>query len=309
MKQKNKRKILNQTYFYTLVLLFLIIPLTCLSSPKGADLIVFSYDRPLQLHTLLSSTSKYIRNLNAIFIIYRSSNHQFDAAYNELRTLFPDAQFIKQGNEPKKDFKPLLLTCFWATDAEHIIFTTDDDIFTDSVDIADCVNTLKSTDAYGFYLRLGTNITHSYFANQALTLPFFNKISADTFSFSFQESKSYWAYPNNVNMTLYKKSTIEPALLSLSYYSPNTLESRWARLYPIMGRGLCFANSKGINIPLNLVQDDWHNKHEAIFTTQELLNLWNQGYTIDLAQFHHINNNAAHMPYIPLFVKRDTHHI
>lgn len=304
MKQKNKQKVSHALYFCALIFLFFITPFTVHATQKATDLIVFSYDRPLQLHTLLSSINKYVSNLHALFIIYRTSNHQFDHAYDEVRTLFPTAHFIKQGPEPKKDFKPLLLTCLFATTASHVMFATDDDIFTDSVDIADCVHAQESTDAYGFYLRLGTNITHSYFANQPLTLPPFTSLSHNTLSFSFQDGKSYWAYPNNVNMTLYKKSMIEDAFTALSYNSPNTLESRWARLYPIVGRGLCFTHSKGINIPLNLVQDDWQNKHEAIFTTQELLNLWNYGYTIDLAQFHHIHNNAAHMPYMPTFIKK-----
>lgn len=305
MKQKNKRVILNHIYFYALIFLLCISPLQSYASlPNTTDLVIFSYDRPLQLHTLLCSTEKYVTHLHTISVIYRTSNADFKNAYRTLEKLFPYVQFIKQGSNPKKDFKPLLLETIDSTIAPYVVFATDDDIFTDSIDMTYCANALQLSNAYGFYLRLGMNITHSYFSNQTLKLPTLTPLDAHTVSFSFQDGKSYWAYPNNVNMTLYKKTSISDALSQLSYQSPNILESRWARFYPRTDHGLCFIASKGINIPLNLVQDDWHNKHEAIFSPQDLLILWQNGLTIDIEQFHAIKNNAAHMPYIPNFIYR-----
>ncbi len=296
--------VIQRSHMFALFFLFLIVPIKTIAHQKSADLIVFSYDRPLQLHALLSSMKQYVTNINTTFVIYRSSNEFYDHAYQEVMTLFSDTQFFKQGTEPKKDFKPLTLNCLNQTNSTHVLFATDDDIITDYVDINQCVEILETTGAYGFYLRLGTNITHSYYQNIALTLPPMADTTPDIVSFSFDDGQSYWAYPNNVDMTIYNKSIIQPAFTQLSYYSPNILESRWARLYKIIGRGLCFKKSKGVNLPLNIAQDDWHNKNEELFSTTQLLNLWNQGYTMDISSFYKINNCSAHMPYTPTFIQR-----
>ena len=63
---------------------------------QEADLIIFSYNRPLQLQALLASTQKYITGTRSISIIYRTDNDAFDTAYNQLKTQFPSAHFIKQ---------------------------------------------------------------------------------------------------------------------------------------------------------------------------------------------------------------------
>ncbi|HVW98901.1 MAG TPA: hypothetical protein VHA52_00440, partial [Candidatus Babeliaceae bacterium] len=69
--------------------------------PKlDTDLIVFSYNRPLQLYALLESVQRYVSNLNIIHVLCRISNSQYKKAYQELETFFPKARFIYQSEEP-----------------------------------------------------------------------------------------------------------------------------------------------------------------------------------------------------------------
>jgi glycosyltransferase involved in cell wall biosynthesis len=273
------------------------------------DLIIFSYDRPLQLHALLTSINTYLYNLNDIYVLYRTSNNDFEKAYNEVFSLYQHVVRIKQGKEPKKDFKPLLLRCLNNQSSDHVVFSTDDLLVKDYVDINQCVNALEISNAYGFYLRLGTNITYSYNQNIALKAPKLMFVLPGIFSFIFEQGKSYWGYPHSLDMVLFKKASIMPLLNELAYHSPNVLESRWARHADKLKTGLCFKNSKAFNIPINLVQEDWHNKNEELFTPMQLLHFWNQGLMMNLQPYHHVINNSAMMDYVPTFISRPLENI
>lgn len=279
------------------------------SSQNHADLIIFSYERPLQLHALLKSIDTYVYNLGTTYVIYRVSNPAHEKAYQEVFDLYPHVIPLKQSNEPRKDFKPLVLKAMHSSPAPYILFSTDDLIMKDYVDVRQCINAINTTDAYGFYLRLGTNITYSYNQNIPLSIPPLNQIEPDIYSWNFSNGKSYWGYPHSLDMVLFKKATIEKDLNTLDYYSPNTLESRWARLADKSKKGLCFKTSKAFNIPLNLVQEDWYNKNEALFTTTKLLDFWNQGLMMDILPFHQITNDSAMMAYTPTFIQRPRTHI
>lgn len=277
----------------------------CVASPK-ADLVIFSFDRPLQLYTLLASTDKYFSNLNKTFVLCRASDQAFVDAYQEVNDIFSHVHFVKQGSEPKKDFKPLLLQCFDGSDADYILFAIDDDIVTDYADINTCVSALEDTGAHGFYLRLGMNINYSYIHGKSLTLPPLQEVTKGIYTFRFQDGQASWGYPNNVDMTIFKKSDIESAFKNGRYHSPNTLESIFSRQADRSKFGLCFEFSKKMNIPLNLVQEDWHNKHEDLFSAQELLDKWREGLTIDFEQCYQIKNSSCFVPYVPTFVQRDS---
>jgi hypothetical protein len=268
------------------------------------DLIIFSFDRPLQLHTLLTSIKTYVTNLGSIFILCRASNKKYEQAYQEVHALFPDVQFVMQSNEPKRDFKPLLKQCFSATQGKYIMFATDDDLVKDYVDIKQCIEKLEQTQAYGFYLRLGNHITYSYIQDIQLMIPSMQQLTNDIVIFSFKNGKSFWGYPHNVDMTIYKKSFVEKYVYDVDYTSPNVFESRWASKANLNVTGLCFKNSKILNIPLNLVQQDWNNKNTAQYSPQELLDKWNMGLSIDIKPYHQIRNSSALMPYIINFIKR-----
>jgi glycosyltransferase involved in cell wall biosynthesis len=269
---------------------------------NAADLIIFSYNRPLQIEALLHSTER-ITNLQNIYVLYRSSEESFDTAYDELINLYPNVHFQKQHDAPH-DFKPLLLEILNHSSAEYICFAVDDIIITDSFDIQTCTDALKQTEAYGFYLRLGKNITYSYTYNMPITPPKLTHIIDDIYLFNFEGNQSYWAYPNTVDMTIYKKKTILPILQELKFTSPNRLESVWHRIANLQNYGLCFSASKIVNIPLNIVQEDWHNKHEGSYTPDELLTMWQLGLRIDIDTLYQLNNTSAHIHYIPKFIQK-----
>ncbi len=271
------------------------------------DLIIFSYNRPIQLFALLESSHLYMKHINKTMVIYRADTPYQDA-YKKVNETFSDVVFMQQGDQPRADFKPLTLQAFNHTDAPYVIFAVDDITVKDTVDCHLCVALLEREQAYGFFLRMGLNLSQCYPYNSCnQPLPPVHKVadSEDVYAWQFNQGILDWAYPHTVDMTLYRKKDIEAHLCAMTYHAPNILEGRWHDLSrSIMGRkGLCFAASKIVNTPLNRVQNDVANRAMNI-SPEELLQHFVQGKKIDIVPLYCIANKAAHMEYIPTFITR-----
>ena len=55
---------------------------------SSVDLVVFSYDRPLQLFAFLESTNQFVSGLGEISIIYRYSDENYEKAYQKVFDYF-----------------------------------------------------------------------------------------------------------------------------------------------------------------------------------------------------------------------------
>lgn len=275
------------------------------SQPK-VDLIIFSYDRPLQLYALLESTEKYVSGLGSTVVIYRSSNNDFHLAYNEVHEIFPWAQFCEQGVNPKLDFKPLTMRALSSTPSSYVIFAVDDIIVKDYVDLSQCAKAVETTGAYGFYLRLGLHLTNCYSCSAKQPLPVLECVGSDTLAWTLGYAAYDWGYPNTVDMTIYRKSDVYKDFSALSFTNPNTLEGSWAMFGGRVAqlKGLCFFDTKIVNLPLNLVQNEYHNRNMNSLTPQELLEFFNKGLKMDIQPLFKIKNPGAHMEYVPTFIPR-----
>ena len=275
---------------------------------QTADLIIFSYDRPLQLYALLESTEKCITGLQEVHVIYRTSNQAYKQAYEKVKKRFNTIIYWEQGSHPRKDFKPLTLKAAFESPSEYIIFAVDDIIVKDFIDIHKSITVLKKTNAYGLYFRLGLHLTRCYPLNCNQQVPPCMHIQDDIYAWYFTKGKGDWGYPNTVDMTLYRKKDIEATLKSISYWAPNTLEGWWGsrglrniKRQPI---GLCYKESKIVNLPLNRVHKIGNNRTMNAFFPKELLDIFNQGLKIDIDALFKTVNESAHMDYIPKFIKR-----
>lgn len=272
---------------------------------KGSkvDLVAFSFDRPMQLYAFLESLEKYASNLGEIHIIYRTSNDDFDIAYNELIFRFNSCFFHKQGPNPTKDFRPLTMKSVFDSPNEYILFAVDDIILTDFVDLSLCIKTMNNTKAYGFYLRLGKNITYCYARRQPSPIPKHLSITNDIYIYKFKDGKGDWDYPNSVDMTIYRKADIKKDLEKIPMKNPS-FEGPWAGLANHNKYGLFFENSKIINIPMNLVIENGTNRNMRSYTSIELLEKFKNGLKINIDKFFKINNNTVHAEYDVEFINR-----
>jgi hypothetical protein len=272
----------------------------------AADLIIFSYDRPLQLYALLESVHKYVSGLSSATVIYRVSNNDYALAYDQVFNDFPDVSHVKQGGNPASDFKPLLLQAFFNTPSKYVIFAVDDIVVTGSVSLADCARVMEETGAYGFYLRLGTHLDYCYSMNGQQSLPPLTRHQGDIYVWQFALGQHDWGYSHTVDMTVYRKKDIARDLSDMMYRSPNTLELQWSgRAHAIQNRvGLCYEQTKMVNLPLNRVQKDLYNRSMESLSPAELLSIFSSKKKMAIAPLHEIKNRSAHMEYAPRFIAR-----
>lgn len=286
-----------------------------LTQAQNADLVIFSFNRPIQLYALLESTNLYVTGLDEVHVIYRTENDKnelaknYELGYQEVQKTFPHVLFHKQGQNPYLDFKPLTLKVTFDSPSKYIIFAVDDIIVKDFIDIDRSIDLLEQTGAYGFYFRLGLNINYCYMLNKPDPTPKITKIADDVYAWKIQDGgPGDWGYPNTVDMTLYKKSDIEQEFRTMQYKAPNPLEGQWS-VSPKLARikskfALCYQESKIVNLPMNLVQDTWQNRNMSAITPKELLDKFNQGLKIDISRLYKINNKSAHIDYMPSFIER-----
>lgn len=273
---------------------------------RHVDLIVFSYNRPLQLYAFLESSQQYLTGLGATIVIYRSGNKAFHDAYEKVRSAFPWAQFWEQGSNPTQDFKPLTMKALAQTSSAYIMFAVDDIVVKDYVDLALCVKLLEKTGAYGFYLRLGTRITDCYACSAAENVPAYERVDDAVISWTLGRATYDWGYPNTVDMTVYRKADVVRDFNSFAFTNPNTLEGYWSMLSgrESSKKGICFEESKIVNLPLNRVQDTYHNRTMNSFLPEDLLDVFNKGLKMDIQPLFQVKNAGPHMEYVPTFVTR-----
>lgn len=282
---------------------------------QGADLIVFSYDRPLQLYAFLESTYKYINELNSVTVIYRTSTDQFENAYQQIISTFRQVNFVRQSVNPN-NFRLLTLEAIGKS-KQYLLFAVDDIIVKDYIDLSECINYLEKSGAYGFYLKMGTNLAECYSHRptaQQLALgiktdykqpvPRHINITDNICAWNFEDGAHDWNYPHTVDMTLYRTADIYASLSTIEFSSPFSLEAYWAQQEPLNKTGLFYTLSKIVNLPLNRVQAEYNNNHMGLYTTEELLDKFISGLKIDIRPLYKVYNNDVHWEYYPSFIQR-----
>lgn len=278
-------------------------------SPEKADLLIFSYNRPMQLWALLESIDKYMKGLESIYVLYRSSSEPFAKAYDEVKAAFPSVQFIQQSEKPFQDFQPTTLDIlFNKTKSDYILFAVDDMIMKDSVNIPDCLKILEETKAYFFSLRLGKHIEYCYMGDFPEEVPHHLNLLGNFMAWQIDAAQGDWMSAESVDMNIFRKSDLKEPLTTIEFRNPNDLEWLWSEFFKknkISRKriGVAYQTSKVLNIPLNLVNPS-QNPNMNSFTAEELLKKFNDGLKISIDPLHQIENPSVHFDYIPTFSPR-----
>jgi hypothetical protein len=274
-----------------------------------ADFIIFSFNRPMQLDALLRSTKKYVVGIGNTIVLYRTSNENYQHAYEIVKNDFPEVIFLKQGIKPAQDFKQLTLSAIFNYPSPYVLFGVDDIIVKDYTNLHDCIQLMETNTAYGFFLRLGLHLSCCYpLENRPQPIPPYQEETEDVISWQFSSGLYDWRYPHTLDMTLYRKQDIKMDFESMHYIAPNPLEGEWhSRAAKIMHRrGLCFKRSKIVNIPMNLVQTIWTGSiNMGTLSPSYLLDLFSKGKRIDFEALFQINNPSAHINYEPSFLEEN----
>jgi len=211
-------------------------------------LIVFSYNRALQLSAFLISLFKHFKaDKFKVTVIYNSGGGDFEKAYEQLKAQFPQVEFVRRKKiektplsylfrfkknlyryfkhknlrEKLTDFKEVLETAVANSPYETVAFFTDDSIFFQDVYVkpeilAEVANDKEFKTVYS--LRHGLNLA---------VKP--EQIFAYKESYAWNVVPSapemiHWTYLFSIDGHVYPKKFLLPIFRKLNYVNPNSFE-------------------------------------------------------------------------------------
>jgi len=269
--------------------------------------IVFSKDRPMQLHLLLESI---LKNFNVedykLNILYKASNDEYNRGYNMVRDLFPQFTYKKE-----ESFKEDLLSLF--NESQYTVFFTDDDIIYNPLRTTneDLFNIFQFSNCFCFSLRLGLNTTECYTMQKLNKLEnykthsFYHDINLiePIISWKVKDGTNDYAYPMSVDGHIFKTELIKYLCEVLEYTNPNLFEgflSKAAKNDMIIAS---YEHSKLVNSPINRVQETFQNLSglKYKYTSEDLNEMYLDGVTLDFKKMNFEEINGCHQEIRPIF--------
>lgn len=272
-----------------------------ISKPMGC--VIFSKDRPIQLNATIESYFLHCDDPVEIKVIYRASNEMFRNGYKDLIKIHANkkVEFVQEIN-----FRNNLISVLNLLNTKLVFFLVDDIIFKSKFSHKSFLD-LKNSHNYILSLRLGENLNYCYPSSSSQELPKFKYIGKKFNSWSFRKSNYDWGYTFSVDGHIYNLIKIKNMTKSINFSGPNSYESNMNIFKHIfyLQKGLCYKNSKLVNVSLNRVQNEIDNISGHL--NPEELNLkWINNYKIDLNQFIDKPNKSAHMEIDNLIFERRT---
>ena len=274
--------------------------------PKTIESIVFSKDRALQLHGLLSTFRKKVHPVVQTHVLYMASTPEHQKAYDEVISIFKkqDVCFIQQTG--RSTFRKQLLEILFSLNCDLLFFLVDDILFTETVHLEDLMK--FNPNDYVPSLRLGRNIRRCYVLQCPQRQPDFLKDSADRHDkivWQWKKGELDWGYPLSVDGHLYARREMAAMASLLSFEAPNSFEDQLQLFKPLFQdrQGIAYQKSKIVNVPCNRVQNERINL-SGNTSSADLLKKWEQGYQIDGERIFGTVNESVHQEiYLPLILR------
>jgi hypothetical protein len=251
-------------------------------SLPGVSCIVFSKDRPLQLHALIESYIGMVKNPVTLNIIYKASEETYEKGYLELIELCKDSEYPVKFICEYLSFKDTLLHVLDSINTKSLFFLVDDIIFIDAFDLK-IVGEVDSKLSV-LSLRHSPSIKSSYTMRQRFTPPGFMNSSwnKSLLEFNWFESNCEWSDPWSVDGHILLTNEVRSIAKISNFKAPNSFEMALKGFNSFVSKrtGLCFHRSKIVNLPINRVQIE--NKNiSGYVSTKYLLDKWRQGLSLD----------------------------
>jgi hypothetical protein len=260
--------------------------------------LVFSKDRPMQLHALLTSYFQRAFNPAPLTVLFKCTDNGFRDCYEELMQEmegFP-VRFVEENHFYQQVVKWVELI-----KADRIFFMTDDAIILDDFDFNDMLlfNPLDTV----FSLTKGMDLTYCFNHNCQQDLPDFKKISNSNngrpllLQWEWEDLKRSpdWSYPLSLDATFFFREEMKAMLDYTRFHNPNSMEAGLQVFVNafLPRKGACYTKAKYVNVPCNLVQSDFRNRTTGAFTVEELKQWWLSGKRIDIQKFWKQDSNVA----------------
>ena len=252
-----------------------------------STIIVFSKDRPMQLHGYLESIIRASGcREEQIYVLYKEI---LPVRYDKVIRFFSGVNWI-----PEVDFDIQLREIVEKAD-DYIVFGCDDVVFTDQFDLLQMEKYLEEDEeVFGFSLRLGQNIKPA---------PKKIKSISQIRSWNWVDNTGHYGYPWELDCTMYRKDDVLGILGQIGKVgSPNYLESipEENRAAYIKRPGLASyaGDSKAMVITVNRVQDTHPNQVDDSKAT-DVISLFIQyqyeGRTLDLDRMWACKRQQVHV--------------
>ena len=247
------------------------------------QVIVFSKDRPLQLHGYLTSFFKHCDQEAAVKVLLRNDPSWFADAYAQV-----EAEFSQVEWRHEQDFQVDLESLIG--DTKYTMFGCDDVVFTAPVYAAS-----MPTDLIGTSLRLGAHITRDMFG-QPMPQPTF-----DGMAWSVDGAASDWGYPWEVLGTIYRTDFVKRMVARVQANSPSQLEERGSHCWQEETEQRLmrsWAYSRLVVPTVNLVQSEFPNGicGNVPLDVGFLLECWNHGLRLDVDQYEGMTPESWRIP-------------
>ena len=270
----------------------------------GAEGIIFSMNRPLQLYALLESYYIYCEKPAKLNILIKATDKYYINEYLKIKNDFNNQEINFQFEDT---FKIDLLKLFNQIQTSHLFFLVDDIIFIRKFNFLDYF-LLKNYNNYILSLRLGSNLNYCYPKSIGQPLPNLKNYHIfrkwDWFN---ERENGDWGYVFSVDGNLYDKYQIQIMSKIINYKAPNSYESNMNifRFILMQKKGLCYNKSTLVNISLGRVNQEINNI-SGFMSIESLLDSWRKGYKIDIKTFESHNNISAHMEVesLPLITRK-----
>lgn len=262
--------------------------------------IVFSRDRPLQLHALLESYFDLCRPAPRLEVLYRADDPSLRQAYDEVRRSHASRPvgFHLQSDDFRADFERLL----GPSDAAGVFLLADDVVFTRPTDFRDFARF-----PLGLYVpspRLGRHITYAYDSGRHSPPPEFGR-DGEHLVWSFGTGRGAWAGVGALDGDVLAREELRALVGILPFEGPAGLERLLAGL-PLWraSLGVCHGDARLVNLPLNTVQCDMPPRRHAGGDVVALLEAWNQGLRLDVERLRDVTTTSTHAELAVLLVPR-----
>jgi hypothetical protein len=261
---------------------------------SGLACLVFSKDRPMQLFTLLHTYFENARNPAPVTVIYDASNQEYANAYHEVEQLFSGASVSVRFVKERGSFRETLVRELDTIEVDALFFLVDDIIFIRPVDFS----LVQKIDprAMVLSLRHSPHLRYSYTGGANVLPPKFSSFPAspDLLTFKWFEGGYEWSDPWSVDGQVLSTAEVRVLTRISQFKAPNSYEVALKAFNGLAENriGVCFKESKILNLPINRVQSEIPNLSGSI-SCAYLLAQWNLGMMIDTKMF------ANHAPISP----------
>ena len=262
------------------------------------DTIIFSKDRACQLDALLRSIHDHAESRlegGRWLVIYTCSDDSFSRAYDRLRETdcARGFEFLDQRAE-KRSFKEIVMATMeqdLARDAWRMFLVDDDVIKTDWPEGGPMELLGRDAELACVSLRMCPRFDYSYTLDKPLARPRFDRQRR----WKWRKAAGDWGYPMSLDGHVFRAPELFELARGLEFANPNSFEAALARK-PLSHRPrmVCYDEAILVNLPLNLVQSQWRNRHAEHGPDAATLNqAYLEGRRIDLAPIYALRDNRA----------------